>query len=294
MECRISLLISLRLVIIIIGFSGLFLVISSSLITNHDGNVLAKPGKGHGKNKKVNKPNDQRKDDQTQQKDNSEDHRATKQTINRNFDYEFADEGDMKREDFNFAVAGDFGCSKNTENTINNMKDKKPELVLPLGDLSYDKTATCWLDLISPFSDKLKVTLGYHDVNDGTSKLNQYEQTFGLKRHYDSFDYKHVHFVIMSSLSELDKGSDQYKFISEDLKKASENKDIDWIIVTSYSPFYTSPSKHTAEKDMRDIYYPLEQCGVDLVLQAHITIIRGHILYHTILLIVPNQQYQIN
>ena len=150
------------------------------------------------------------------------------------------------------------------------MKDKKPELVIPLGDLSYDKLANCWLDLISPFSDRLKVTLGYHDVNDGEPKLNQYEQTFDLKKHYYSFDYRHAHFVIMSSLSKFDKSSEQYKFISEDLKKASENKEIDWIIVTSYEPFYTSPTKHTAEKDIRNIYHPLfEKYGVDLVLQAH-------------------------
>jgi hypothetical protein len=184
--------------------------------------------------------------------------------------YNFADEGEEKRKSFNFAVAGDFGCSKNAKNTINNMKDKKPELVIPLGDLSYDKSANCWLNNISPFSDRLKVTLGYHDVNDGKSKLTQYEQTFSLNKHYDSFDYRHVHFIIMSSLSKFDKGSDQYKFISQDLKKTSNNKEIDWIIVTSYGPFYTSPSKHTAEKDIRNIYHPLfEKYSVDLVLQAH-------------------------
>jgi len=54
------------------------------------------------------------------------------------------------------------------------------------------------------------------------------------------------------------------------LKKASENKDIDWIIVTTYGPFYTSPSTHHAENALRDIYHPLfEKYNVDLVLQAH-------------------------
>jgi predicted MPP superfamily phosphohydrolase len=65
-------------------------------------------------------------------------------------------------------------------------------------------------------------------------------------------------------------GSAQYKFINEDLKKASGNKDIDWIVVTTYGSFYTSPSTHEAEKDLRDIYHPLfEKYNVDLVLQAH-------------------------
>ena len=74
----------------------------------------------------------------------------------------------------------------------------------------------------------------------------------------------------MASESDFKIGSAQYKFMSEDLKKASGNKDIDWIIVTTYGPFYTSPSTHKAEKELRDIYHPLfEKYDVDLVLQAH-------------------------
>ena len=41
------------------------------------------------------------------------------------------------------AAAGDFGCPENAKNTVKNMEDKKPELVLPLGDLSYQNTANC-------------------------------------------------------------------------------------------------------------------------------------------------------
>ena len=222
-------------------------------------NLLDDNDNGDDIKKKIEKElKDRDKDKDKKQETEKEENFATK-------DYNFADKGEKERKSFNFAVAGDFGCSKNAKNTVSNMKDKKPELVIPLGDISYDKSANCWLDLISPFNDRLKVTLGYHDVNDGEPKLNQYEETLGLKNHYNSFDYRHVHFVIMSSLSKFDKGSEQYKFISEDLKKASEDKEIDWIIVTSYSPLYTSPSKHTAEKDMRDIYHPLfEQYGVNL------------------------------
>jgi hypothetical protein len=74
-------------------------------------------------------------------------------------------------------------------------------------------------------------------VNDGGSKLKQYEETFGLNELYGSFDYRHVHFVTMASESKFDEDPAQYKFIDEDLKKASENKDIDWIVVTSYGHF---------------------------------------------------------
>jgi hypothetical protein len=261
----------------IVAFVTILFVFSSNFIITSEHFALAKPHKFHKKHPhkildnivdNIFKKNRQ----ETKNEDNKQD---TKQDTKKelNFitkDYNFAAEGDKKRKDFNFAAVGDFGCSKNAKKTVNNMEDKKPELVLPLGDLSYDKTAKCWLDLITPFSDKLKVTFGFHDVNDGGSKLQQYEKTFGLDKLYGSFDYRHVHFVTMASESKFDKGSAQYKFIDKDLKKASENKDVEWIIVTTYGPFYTSPSTHKAEKGLRDIYHPLfEKYNVDLVLQAH-------------------------
>jgi len=262
---------------VIIGLSAIFFVFSSNLIMNSEHFLQAKPSKKdiskfikklreniRNNNDNVDK---KEKDNNNNKKDGKKD---SKKEENVNYDYSFAGEGDKKRKNFNFAAVGDFGCSKNMKKTVSNMKDKKPELVLPLGDLSYDKSANCWLDLISPFKDQLKVTLGFHDVNDGGSKLKQYEDTFGLDKLYGSFDYRYVHFVTMASESSFQKGSAQYKFINEDLKKASENKDIDWIVVTTYGPFYTSPSTHKAEKDLRDIYHPLfEKYNVDLVLQAH-------------------------
>jgi Calcineurin-like phosphoesterase len=255
-------------IVIAIGLLAIFLFISSNVLEQ---NLLAKPGKdnpgkGHGKNNKggtdggkhKDEPKDEPKDDDQEQVQHID------------FNYNFEDEGNNKRKNFNFVAAGDFGCSKNTTKTINNMLDKKPELVLPLGDLSVDKPATCWLDLFSPFDDKLKITLGYDEVKDGVSKLNQYKEAFGLDNLYYSFDYRRVHFIVMSTLSPFNVTSDQYKFIEEDLNKTSNNEDIDWIVVTSYGPFYTSPSAHPAKNDIRNIYHPLfDRYGVDLVLQGH-------------------------
>ena len=39
--------------------------------------------------------------------------------------YNFANDGDTKRKEFNFAAVGDFGCSQNTKKTINNIERKK-------------------------------------------------------------------------------------------------------------------------------------------------------------------------
>ncbi|HET6727087.1 MAG TPA: metallophosphoesterase [Nitrososphaeraceae archaeon] len=173
-------------------------------------------------------------------------------------------------ENFNFAAAGDFGCSTNTKNTVENMQSKGPEIVLALGDLSYHSTADCWFDIMSPIKDKLMITLGHHDVEDGQAKMDQYLNSFGLEKPFYSYEYNKVHFLVMSAKSVYYKGSEQYNFVLEDLKKASENKDVNWIVVSSYGPPYTSPSEHTAFKELRDVYHPIfEKYGVDLVLSGH-------------------------
>ena len=177
---------------------------------------------------------------------------------------------DKKKLNFNFAAAGDFGCSENTMSTVVNMQRHEPEIVLALGDQSYHSTADCWFDTMSPLKGKLMITLGHHDTEDGRAKMNQYMESFGLEKPYYSYDYNNVHFLIMSAQSVFYKGSDQYNFISRDLEKASEDENIDWIIVSSYGPAYTSPSKHPAFKELREVYHPIfEKYGVDLVLSGH-------------------------
>ena len=186
---------------------------------------------------------------------------------------ENSDNGDNAVSDdnnFNFVTAGDFGCSKNTQNTVTNMGTKEPELVLALGDLSYHSTADCWFDIMSPLKGKLMITMGHHDTKDGVAKMNQYMKSFELDKPYYSYDYRNVHFLIMASLSDYGDGSLQYNFIKQDLEKASQNKDISWIIVSTYRPLYTSPSEHKADDSIRNLYNPLfEKYGVDLVLSGH-------------------------
>lgn len=268
-----------RVIAIIIALAGVSFVFTSSSIIDSDHSAEAAPKKKDIK-KNIEKAikklkdkisdNDDEKEEEKEEEEKEEEEEEKDEAVNTNFDYNFADEGETKLKDFNFVAAGDYGCSKNTKNTIDNMLDKKPELVLPLGDLSVDNTATCWLDLVSPFDDRLQITFGYHDVKNGESKLNQYKEAFDLNNLYYSFDYRHVHFIVMSTLSDFTITSAQYKFIEKDLQEASANENIDWIVVTNYGPFYTSPSAHPAKNDIRNIYHPLfDKYGVDLVLQGH-------------------------
>jgi hypothetical protein len=178
------------------------------------------------------------------------------------------------RQTFNIAVAGDFGCGKNANKTVNNMVAKQPEIVMALGDLSYNKSPDCWLDLFSPLDTdgRIKIAIGDNEIF--PSKYTKYLNHFNLTKPYYSFDYDNVHFLAMATSKNkkipYDVGSGQNEFVRNDLKKAHNNKNINWIIVFQFRTFYSSNSTHPGLDELQDTYHPLfEKYGVDLVLQAH-------------------------
>jgi hypothetical protein len=175
------------------------------------------------------------------------------------------------RNDFNFVAAGDWGCDKKAHETVSNMQNKSPELVLALGDLSYQKSADCWIQMMSPLINKTRMVFGDHEYNfKNSSRLDVYLSEFNLTKQFYSFDYDNVHFLAMSSEVPFDKDSKQYRFVSDDLKSASENKSINWIVVYIYEMLYTSPTFHKQTNSIRDIYHPIfDTYHVNLVLQAH-------------------------
>src|SRR5215203_5510349 len=64
--------------------------------------------------------------------------------------------------------------------------------------------------------------------------------------------------------------NEQYQFVLDDLKKTSENKNIDWIFVMMHKPIYSSISKQLEEYLIRDKYQGVfDKYSVDVVLQGH-------------------------
>jgi predicted MPP superfamily phosphohydrolase len=178
--------------------------------------------------------------------------------------------------DFNFAVAGDFGCESEAKKTINAIESREPELVIALGDLAYKKDPQCWFDLISPLdtNNKFKISLGEHDVSRGNNAYQSYLKHFNLTKPYYSFDYDNVHFLVMATAKNkiipYNYSSEQYQFVNTDLAKASKNKNIDWIAVFSFRTFYSSNTTHPGLDELQDAYHPLfDKYHVDLVFQAH-------------------------
>jgi hypothetical protein len=179
--------------------------------------------------------------------------------------------------DFNFAAAGDWACNSNTIDTVNNIINKNPELVLALGDLSYEDTADCWFEIIAPLDDKMKIAIGNHD-DETTSLLNQYMSHYNLTEQFYSFNYQNVHFTVISTeLLKGSEGTEQYEFVNADLASAATDPNIDWIVVFYQTEAYTSPwvnlpnglNVHPGLNRLKDAYHPLfEKYDVDLVLQG--------------------------
>lgn len=181
-----------------------------------------------------------------------------------------------KLQDFNFVAAGDFGCSERANRTIAGMMSKSPEIIIATGDLSYERQPDCWFSLISPLDtgNKFKITIGEHDIGDGPAKYQRYLERFNLTKPFYSFDYQNVHFLVMATAKNKKvpymNDSEQYEFVNQDLKKAHSNKSIDWIVVSTFRPFYSSNTTHPGLDKLQDTYHRLfEKYDVDIVLQGH-------------------------
>jgi hypothetical protein len=181
--------------------------------------------------------------------------------------------------DFNFAAVGDWECTSHTIDTVNNVLHKKLELVIGLGDYSYEPNTDCWFKIVDPIDEIMKISIGNHD-EDSSAELNSLMSHFNLTKPYYSFDYQNVHFtIIYTSPGEtshntikapLTEGSEQYKFIKNDLAKASTDPKIDWIVAVYHKFAYTSPSTLDTVDQLRNTLHPLfDKYGVDLVLEGH-------------------------
>ncbi|MGZ5490504.1 MAG: LamG-like jellyroll fold domain-containing protein, partial [Nitrososphaeraceae archaeon] len=123
--------------------------------------------------------------------------------------------------------------------------------------------------------NRMQISIGNHE-NSGSEDLNTYLNAFTLTKQFGqvySFNMNNVHFLSMATEISYSSSSSQKAFVEQDLKTASNNQNIDWIIVYFHKPMYSSPSSCSScpgESSLRDIYHPLfDQYGVDLVLEGH-------------------------
>ena len=172
----------------------------------------------------------------------------------------------------NIAVAADFGVTKNSVKTLENIHSSNPEVVLIPGDLSYS-TAEEWIEF-TEFMGKTNIYIASGDAEpmEEKEKLLEY---YGLNNNYYSFDYENVHFLSIDTTDEKNEWgiiSDdkmQLNFIRTDLSHAYNDPEIDFTIVIMHLPMYSSRDGGSF-MDMRNELQPIfDLYGVDLVLNGH-------------------------
>ncbi len=120
-------------------------------------------------------------------------------TINSNIN---AQQPRVTQSDFSFVAAGDWGCDEKAQRTVMNIRNKAPDLVLALGDLSYQKSADCWLEMRGPLLNKTKIAIGDHEYHfKNSSRFKQYVDEFDLVYQYYCFNYENIHFLASQNYS---------------------------------------------------------------------------------------------
>ena len=175
-------------------------------------------------------------------------------------------------DDINFIAVGDWACNKETKKTIKKITKLDPELVLGLGDYTFESNSPqCWFDISKPIDDKLKIAIGNHDL-DYQISYYQLLNHYNLQEPYYSFDFQNIHFLAISSEHPFEEGSKQYEFIKKDLEESLlSDSSILWRFVFLHKPMYTSADfDRKYSEELKNTFHQLfEKYSVDIVLSGH-------------------------
>src|SRR5918994_1999203 len=166
----------------------------------------------------------------------------------------------------NFIAAGDWNCNEETKKTINRITQFQPELILGLGDYTFENISPqCWFDISKPIDDLIKIAIGNHDL-DYQSSYFQLLEHYNLYKPYYSLNFQNIHFVTISTDHPFEKGSIQYE-----LEKSLQDHSILWRIVFLHKPMYTaSDFDENASEELKKTFHELfEKYHVDIVLSGH-------------------------
>ena len=55
---------------------------------------------------------------------------------------------------YDLVSVGDWGCTEETDKTVENILKRDPNVIIALGDYSYSNSGKCWIDKIKPIESK--------------------------------------------------------------------------------------------------------------------------------------------
>lgn len=189
-----------------------------------------------------------------------------------------------------FAFIGDVGADPDSIRTIDGIIRSREEsgldVVVHAGDLSYANNyfpgGPVWdkfgeiLEPLAAFTPYNPAVGNHESIDDFTGFKLRYAMD-SLQKHsgggyfYYSFDYGNVHTIILSSETDFHVGSQQHKWLVQDLKSIDRSL-TPWVVASWHTPWYNSNKAHHKEgQKMRKIYEPLfHQYKVDLAVVGHV------------------------
>jgi predicted phosphodiesterase len=161
----------------------------------------------------------------------------------------FAQQSQQTKYPFTIVAVGDWDCNADTKKTVANVEKQNPDIILALGDLSYAKSAKCWLDLIAPIKNKMLIVQGNHDDN-----FDDYMAAFGMSESWYAKEVPQANalFVGINTEESLKAGSPQLKFV----EKALTDSNADWKITFMHKPSITY-GHHMSDEGAPETLLPL-------------------------------------
>lgn len=148
---------------------------------------------------------------------------------------------------------------------------KKPEAVFNVGDVVEDGDKLDeWLQF-NAITKEMRTNTNFYPVlgnheKDSVNFYNNFELP-GNEQWY-SVNFNKVHFVVLNSTKDLNIGSEQYKWLENDL--ANIGKDIKFKVVIFHHPPYSTGKHDEDELGLRKSVVPLlERNGVRAVFSGH-------------------------
>lgn len=176
-----------------------------------------------------------------------------------------------------FTVTGESDVNDDLSTIIKKIKNRNCNFHISVGNNCVSSTdADDYFNMLGESLKRImKTAFGANDMT-SQSQINQYLNSLGIAHKYHSFTFQNCHFLFMDTIggpSTYDQASEQFEFVVNDLKSASGDNSVDWIIAVMNRDMYASQTDTTTRyvlKSLRDIYHTIfEQNGVHVVLQGN-------------------------
>ena len=146
-------------------------------------------------------------------------------------------------------------------NMLKQLQKENPDYYVFLGDLGYTQPSE-WFRMTENLErDKIKITLGNHDLR----QKEKYLEYYSMKDFHYSFDVKRVHFTVISTETH---SQEQFDFVLNSLEQGMKSN---WNVVLLHINFYPEISFKSKNMEFRNMYQPyFDFYEVDAVISGHL------------------------